>query len=235
MNSPYVCGIDIASTHLACAIIADGQVVTTDLLRAMDYGVGLMERTTILYHELEDAWSRWRAAGCSPALVCLEEPPLARFNVTTVRTLSRVLGVAALVSSRRGVPTVTVNNSSWKKFLGVKGKKRDEQKASCATIVRERFPDLGDVAQDVYDAVGVALYGEAIVMPEYWRACPVCGTNIEGVRDTLACWLGHEPDLLTTRRRGEIAEALACTGPRVTQALQELGYAGRKPRPKKGA
>lgn len=87
--------------------------------------------------------------------VILEDIQLQR-NVSTFKALAKLQGVLENMFIRKNIKYLLVHNASWRKEVGVKGRKSKEQKENAQNIVREIF-DI-EVTEDEADAILIGLY-----------------------------------------------------------------------------
>lgn len=80
-------------------------------------------------------------------------------NVQTFKILAEVYGVASEVIEEFNIPHTSVLASSWKSYLGIKGKSRQEQKHNAQKYVIEHYGIKP--SQDECDAICIGLYQSA--------------------------------------------------------------------------
>lgn len=89
----------------------------------------------------------------NPDLVSIEDIQFQR-NFMTYQKLANFQGIVFEILFERNIPYVIVEPSKWKSFLGVKGKKREEQKQDTIKRVNKKF-NLS-AKEDESDAIGIA-------------------------------------------------------------------------------
>ena len=77
-------------------------------------------------------------------------------NVETFKKLAEVFGVIYELATELALPNTAVLSSTWKSYLGIKGKTRDPQKASAAEYVANTFGIKP--TQDECDAICIGHY-----------------------------------------------------------------------------
>lgn len=76
-------------------------------------------------------------------------------NINTFKLLSWLQGVLKNYLYENGVPYLIISPATWRKELGIKGRKRDEQKISAINYVKSKYRI--DVSSDVADAICIGL------------------------------------------------------------------------------
>lgn len=77
-------------------------------------------------------------------------------NVTTYKVLAYVIGNLIELSEEQHIPYELVPSTVWKSSLGIKGRKREEQKANAKTYVLNTY-NL-NVSTDVADAICIGTH-----------------------------------------------------------------------------
>jgi hypothetical protein len=104
--------------------------------------------------------------GDGPRYAFVEKPLVGRGGVVTTMKQAYVGGVIRACLVDAGFTVFDVNQSSWKSYLGIKGKGTAVQKANVMQAVKIRWPKVqGLIAGDgdLTDAAGICLYGESQV------------------------------------------------------------------------
>ena len=76
----------------------------------------------------------------------------------TYKKLAMLMGVLVCLFQEMGLPHMVVPPTRWKSYCGIKGKKRDEQKANTILFAEEKF-GLEDITEDIADAISLCWYG----------------------------------------------------------------------------
>jgi crossover junction endodeoxyribonuclease RuvC len=77
-------------------------------------------------------------------------------NYVTYQQLSQMQGVLMAYLFKINIPFQIVEPSAWRKTCGIKGRKREEQKANTQLFVKEKFGI--DVSEDEADAIGIGIW-----------------------------------------------------------------------------
>lgn len=77
-------------------------------------------------------------------------------NVKTFKTLAEVFGVIYEALEKRNIPNSQVLATTWKSKLGIKGKRREEQKKNAQQFVWDTYGI--QVSQDESDAICIGTY-----------------------------------------------------------------------------
>jgi len=72
------------------------------------------------------------------------------------KPLARLLGAIEVMMTEHNFAYVIVKPGEWRKACGIKGRKREEQKANAITWVKEKFNK--DVSEDEADAICIGWY-----------------------------------------------------------------------------
>lgn len=76
-------------------------------------------------------------------------------NVYTFKVLAEIYGVTEEYLSEQGHSYQVISSNTWKSELGIKGKKRDEQKRNCQEYVLQHYGQK--VTQDEADAIAIGI------------------------------------------------------------------------------
>ena len=90
--------------------------------------------------------------------ILIEDIQQQRQNVKTFKKLAMLMGVLVCLFQEMGKPHMVVPPARWKGYCGIKGKKRDEQKANTILFVEGKF-GLDGITEDIADAVSLCWYG----------------------------------------------------------------------------
>lgn len=93
----------------------------------------------------------------------IEEITMSAGAVNTYQILAHLQGAIIYKSMSLGVPCERYLASQWKHTLGVKGRKRIEQKAHARTIVNQLMPETAEAVEDTIDALGIAIHDMKII------------------------------------------------------------------------
>lgn len=77
-------------------------------------------------------------------------------NYGTFQQLSQLQGILMALLFEKDIGFMTVEPTKWKSFCGVKGRKREEQKANCIQMVKTKYKI--DVTEDEADAIGIGIW-----------------------------------------------------------------------------
>ena len=77
-------------------------------------------------------------------------------NYGTIQQLGQLQGMLMALMYELDIVFTFVQPSAWKSFCGIKGRKREEQKANTVQMVKQKF-NLG-VSEDVADSIGIGLF-----------------------------------------------------------------------------
>ena len=77
-------------------------------------------------------------------------------NYATFSQLSQLQGVIMSILFERNIGFKIIQPTAWKSFVGVKGRKRIEQKASAIQIVKNKYKI--NVSEDEADAIGIGVW-----------------------------------------------------------------------------
>jgi Holliday junction resolvasome RuvABC endonuclease subunit len=90
-----------------------------------------------------------------PDFVVLENVQFQQ-SYATYNQLSQLQGVLFKLLFDKKIPFTTVAPVTWKKFCGITGKRRAEQKENTIKMVKEKFKI--DTTEDEADAIGIGLW-----------------------------------------------------------------------------
>ena len=123
-----------------------------------DYGVVDFSGSKNTIHRLYmiKKWMRGFLEEKEPDIVYFEDIQLQK-NVGLFKTLAMVLGVCKLVPHAMGIAYDTIYSSEWKKYCGIKGANRTEQKRNAQKHVMKKFGLK--VSEDEADAICIGEFG----------------------------------------------------------------------------
>lgn len=87
--------------------------------------------------------------------VAFEDIQMQAGNVHTFKVLAEIYGVTEEYLSEQGHSYQVISSNTWKSELGIKGKKRDEQKRNCQEYVLQHYGQK--VTQDEADAIAIGI------------------------------------------------------------------------------
>ena len=90
--------------------------------------------------------------------IVIEDIQQQRQNVKTFKKLAMLMGVLVCLFQEMDLPHMVVPPTRWKSYCGIKGKKRDEQKANTILFVEKKF-ELEGITEDIADAISLCWYG----------------------------------------------------------------------------
>ncbi len=90
-----------------------------------------------------------------PNFICFEQTQFQN-NYKTYSQLSQLQGIIFSILFETNLSFTVVEPTAWKKFCSIKGRKREEQKASTIQMVRDQF-DL-EVSEDIADSIGIGVW-----------------------------------------------------------------------------
>ena len=143
-----VVGIDIDSRKFG-AVMIDGKLITDYFYLSLCKNVD--DRIAELYDEVEKLLILW-----SPDKVFIESPIYIQ-NFLTTQAISETVGNCKSICRIHKIAFETVPNKTWKKEIIGNGNcsKEDTKK-----YIIDKYPKFGkDKEQDVYDALGICLWG----------------------------------------------------------------------------
>lgn len=113
----------------------------------------------------ESSNSRIRRMGCelthlisekNPDVVVMEQTQYQQ-NAVGFRVLCQMQGYMMSELDRMKLEFCFVEPASWRKWCGVTGRKREEQKQSAMRIAKEKY-GIENVTEDEADAIGIGLW-----------------------------------------------------------------------------
>lgn len=157
-KSYRVIGLDQASNITGWSIYEDNKLIS----------YGIFETTKKDYISRINEIKMWLASMIqkwTPDFVEIEDIQLQTFQVngktteavSTYKKLAILYGVIMEFMYEQGIPCESIGPSAWRKFNGVKGRSRADQKASAQQIVKNLY-DIS-VSNDVADAILIGTYG----------------------------------------------------------------------------
>lgn len=109
-----------------------------------------IERLRIMYSNIQELIKKTK-----PSYVVFEATQYQN-NFAAFGTLSMLQGVIMAELFRKKLGFYIVPATCWKSFCGIKGKKRQEQKANTKAFVAERYNIIA--TEDEADAIGIATW-----------------------------------------------------------------------------
>ena len=143
-----ILGVDIDSRKFGVAMIEKGECKWDCFHLSLCKNVD--DRIAELYDEMEALLTRW-----APDKVYIEEPIYIQ-NFKTTKAISESVGNCKSLCRIHKIAFETVPNKTWKKEIVGNGNcsKEDTKK-----FVEKKYPKIVDRQEDVYDSIGIALYG----------------------------------------------------------------------------
>lgn len=91
----------------------------------------------------------------NPKFIVIEQVQFQR-NYKTYSQLSQLQGVLFHILFERGKEFTLVEPTKWRAYVGIKGRNRQEQKASAIQAVYDKYEV--EVTDDIADAIGIGLW-----------------------------------------------------------------------------
>lgn len=92
----------------------------------------------------------------NPDIVIIEETQF-QSNQKTFRTLAQLQGLMFAIMIDMGIGYMAVEPTIWKSYVGIKAKKREEQKLETMDYVKSRY-NLDVVIEDEADAIAIGIW-----------------------------------------------------------------------------
>lgn len=141
--------LDQASQISGYAIFEDGKLIQSGAFTAGDGDVGA--RLVTIRNKVIELIEQHNID-----TIAFEDIQLQNGNVVTMKTLAEVMGVIEELAAERKLAYVIIPSVTWKASLGIKGKRRDEQKRAAQQFVLDK---IGVKAtQDQSDAICIGLH-----------------------------------------------------------------------------
>jgi Holliday junction resolvasome RuvABC endonuclease subunit len=128
--------------------------------KILEYGVfnvpatkELMMRVSYILHFLEELIDKY---SWKEVTVGLEDTQESKMNVNTFQLLTKVLGAIEYFLFNKNIPYKVCHISSWRKYAGVKGKKREDKKKHAIKIVEDKFEIQAE--EDAAEAILICNY-----------------------------------------------------------------------------
>ena len=90
--------------------------------------------------------------------IVIEDIQQQKQNVKTYKKLAMLMGALVCLFQEMKLPHMVVPPTRWKSYCGIKGKRRDEQKANTILFVEDKFK-LEGITEDIADAISLCWYG----------------------------------------------------------------------------
>lgn len=90
-----------------------------------------------------------------PDFVCLEAVQF-QHNFNTYLQLAQLQGVIFSSLFKNNIDFVIVESSKWRKFLGIKGRKREEYKQNCIDLINKKYGF--ECTDDEADAIAIGMW-----------------------------------------------------------------------------
>jgi Holliday junction resolvasome RuvABC endonuclease subunit len=163
VGGSVIIGIDPSSFSVACAVVAKDRVAAvhkatfrkagSGAWSPKDAGMALQVIEKLFIEVLEVS---------SVTQIFLEEPVMGRSVKPTI-VQSYVSGIVQAVATNLGASLELVNNKRWKlEVIGNGNAKKDDTRAVLTKRMKRLATLCGD-DDDLYDAAGIALYGNSLI------------------------------------------------------------------------
>lgn len=148
-----LCGIDLSTKSIALAFLDDTEACTVELVEPGKYAEDRFDGLILLLEKL------LKETSLDGLYVYIEKIPFVK-SAKAALDLAAVLGGIRALCAINNVPYVLVNNSVWKKEIGLKGRpSKDDTRdlmAKTYDIILEDYPNF---SENQSDALAVATFG----------------------------------------------------------------------------
>ena len=124
-------GIDNASKKLGYSIMQDGVLIEYGVMEETDENV--FERMCNLYNRIEEKVNLHKVE------CIIIEDTFFSTNIKVLKTLSQLQGVIMALCFKHDIMLRLYLPSEWRKIVGLKGKKRAEQKLAAIEYVNSKY------------------------------------------------------------------------------------------------
>ena len=91
-----------------------------------------------------------------PQIVVMEETQF-QSNPKVLRTLAQLQGMIIALSYELGFGLIVVEPAMWKSYVGIKSRKREEQKEETKALVKKSYK-VGDIGDDEGDSIAIGIW-----------------------------------------------------------------------------
>ncbi len=134
-NETFYIGLDQSSKKTGFAIL-DSRGKLLDFGVKSIGGESVVQRGSKLMEWFEEQFADYMN---SKIIVGLEDIQGSFQNYKTVVTLSKILGIFEFYLYQKGINYQVIPVNTWRKTCGIKGRKREEQKANAIKKVEEKY------------------------------------------------------------------------------------------------
>lgn len=139
-------GIDNASKKLGYSIMQDGVLIEYGVMEETDDNV--FERMCNLYNRIEEKVNLHKVE------CIIIEDTFFSTNIKVLKTLSQLQGVIMALCFKHDIMLRLYLPSEWRKIVGLKGKKRAEQKLAAIEYVNSKYGfNLKKKDDDIAEAI----------------------------------------------------------------------------------
>ena len=91
-----------------------------------------------------------------PQIVVMEETQF-QSNPKVLRTLAQLQGMIIALSYELGFGVIVVEPAMWKSYVGIRAKRRDEQKEETKELIKKTYK-VGDITDDEADSIAIGIW-----------------------------------------------------------------------------
>lgn len=110
--------------------------------------LGTFERMCLMYEEVKKMLEKER-----PSYVCVEDTHYQN-NANVLKRLSQMQGLIFAILIEMDIGFCTIESSSWKSYIGLKARKREEQKKETIEFVKNKY-DIDKLTDDEADSIAI--------------------------------------------------------------------------------
>ena len=166
-SKQYIIALDQSTSNTGCAIYKNNKLIISYVIspESSQYSI----RINKLYKSLKELLlsKTFQGIDKKQILLAIEDIQLqdkepnggkssSYLGVLTYKKLAQLQGVIINLCISEGIEYVLVSPSRWKKFCGIKGKYRDEQKKNAMLFAENITPKK--ITQDEADAICIGYY-----------------------------------------------------------------------------
>ena len=154
-NIKILLSLDQSTKKTGFCIVKNGKYYKSGVL-VVNENEKAYERMRLMNEEISELISKVK-----PDYVVFEQIQF-QHNYSTYRQLAQLQGIIMAYLFTHDIPFTVIESTAWKSFIGITGKKREEQKKNTQKFVLDKYGL--DVTDDEADSIGIAEWSIAHII-----------------------------------------------------------------------
>lgn len=145
-----LCCLDQSTQKTGYSIWDDGKLIKYGSI-CVPEDLGAFDRMCLMYEEIKKMIAEEK-----PTYVCVEDTHYNN-NPKVLKRLSQMQGLIFALLIEAGAGFCTIEPSSWKSYIGLTTRKREDQKKETIAFVKEKY-DIDNPTEDEADSIAIGCW-----------------------------------------------------------------------------